>query len=156
MKDLLQATLILCLAWTVGAAFQGCNTGTYISSAASENVDSSVFPTMSFIIAATLSGITGTSWGTMAIMFPLVLPASHFAGNCDKNIFYGTIAAILSGAIFGDHISPLSDTTIISCISTKCDIWAHVCTQAPYAFLAASIAVRCHVGPDGPLTLFAK
>ncbi len=153
MKDLLQAMLILCLAWAVGLSFLACNTGTFVSSAASQNIKGQAFPALSFCIAAILSGITGTSWGTMAIMFPLVLPASHFAAPCNKNIFYGTIASILSGAIFGDHISPLSDTTIISCIATRCDIWQHVITQAPYAFMAGSVSVSCHVGPDGPLTL---
>ncbi len=150
MKDLLEAMLILSLAWGVGAAFIACNTGTFVSSAAADSIDPSAFPAMSFVIAAVLSGITGTSWGTMAIMFPLVLPASHFADRCNTNIFYGTIASILSGAIFGDHMSPLSDTTIISCIATKCPVWAHVYTQAPYAFLAGAIAVSCHVGSDGP------
>ncbi len=151
MKGILSSMIILVLAWAVGASIQHANTGTFISSAAADGVNPKAFPAMCFCISGILSGITGTSWGTMAIMFPLVLPAAHFAAPCNRTIFYGTIASILSGAIFGDHISPLSDTTIISCVSTKCDVWAHVITQAPYAFLAGGIGVSCcDVGPDGP------
>ncbi len=149
MKGILSSMIILALAWAVGTSFQGCNTSTFISSAASDSIDPRAFPAMSFFISGMLSSITGTSWGTMAVMFPLVLPASHFADRCNQRIFYGTIASILSGAIFGDHNSPLSDTTIISCVSTKCDVWAHVLTQAPYALLAGCISVSCHVGSNG-------
>jgi Na+/H+ antiporter NhaC len=85
----------------------------------------------------------------MAILFPLILPAAHSAAPCNLDVFYGTIASILSGAVFGDHCSPISDTTILSAIACRCDLGAHVKTQAPYALLCGLIGILFGELPTG-------
>ena len=77
----------------------------------SEGLSSSLapgaFPTVSFIIAGLLAVLTGTSWGTMAVMFPVIVPAAHAAAPCNGEVFYGTVGGVLAGAVFGDHCSPM-------------------------------------------------
>lgn len=92
---------------------------------------------------------TGSSWGTMTIMFPLVLVPAYDASNGDPGIFYGVIAAILAGAVAGDHASPISDTTILSAMSSGCEVIQHVKTQGPYAVTVALWSILVGTLPVG-------
>ncbi len=119
VKHLMQPIFIVIMAWTVGEAFVRCGTGSFISLLLRSKIDARAYPTLTFLASAALSGVTGTSWGTMSIMFPLVLPMVHSAAPCNRVIFYGTISSILSGSVFGDHCSPISDTTVLSAASCR-------------------------------------
>ena len=111
-----------------------------------------MLPTLSFVIAIFIAFSTGTSWGTMTIMFPLVLVPSYNASNGDPVIFYGVTAGILAGAVAGDHASPISDTTILSSMASECQILQHVKTQAPYAIVVAIWSILVGTIPSGRAT----
>lgn len=149
MGNIMDAALTLILAWAIGDAFTECQTGTYISLALKQSIPKGLFPTLTFGLASILSLVTGTSWGTMAILFPIVTPAVHAAAPCDAVLFSGTIAGILAGAVFGDHCSPISDTTLLASIACQCPLPAHVITQAPYAVLTGIAAVLFGTLPVG-------
>ncbi|EGD79341.1 Na+/H+ antiporter family protein [Salpingoeca rosetta] len=137
VRSLTFAVLVLLLAWAVGSAFTLCGTATFISASLAGSVQAGAYPALTFLLSGVLAFVTGSSWGTMGIVFPLILPAAHQAAPCDRTVVYGTISSILAGAVFGDHCSPISDTTILSSIACRCNLTAHVVTQAPYALLAA-------------------
>ena len=149
MGNIMDAAITLILAWAIGDAFTECQTGTYISLALKQSIPKGLFPTLTFGLASLLSLVTGTSWGTMAILFPIVMPAVHAAAPCDGVLFSGTIAGILAGAVFGDHCSPISDTTLLASIACQCPLPAHVITQAPYAVLTGIAAVLFGTLPVG-------
>lgn len=149
IKNLVDAMLILILAWTVGDSFTKCGTGVYISSALSDNLDAGAYPAVTFVISGILALVTGSSWGTMSIMFPLILPAAHYADPCNTRVFYGTISSILAGAVFGDHCSPISDTTVLSAVACRCPLINHVKTQFPYALLVGCMGVLVGDLPTG-------
>ena len=151
IKNLVDALLILILAWTVGDSFTKCGTGIYISSALSDNLDAGAYPAVTFVISGILALVTGSSWGTMSIMFPLILPAAHYADPCNKRVFYGTISSILAGAVFGDHCSPISDTTVLSAVASRCPLINHVRSQFPYALLVGTLGVLIGDLPTGLL-----
>jgi Na+/H+ antiporter NhaC len=90
-----------------------------------------------FLLASLISFATGTSWGTFSIMIPVAVP---MAVALDANVALA-IGAVISGGVFGDHCSPISDTTIISSLAAECDVVEHVNTQLPYALLSAGIAL---------------
>ena len=136
VRSLTFAVLILLLAWSVGAAFTMCGTAEFVSASLAGSVSAGAYPALTFMLSGLLAFVTGSSWGTMGIVFPLILPAAHRAAPCNERVFYGTVASILAGAVFGDHCSPISDTTILSSIACRCNLTAHVITQAPYAVLA--------------------
>lgn len=100
-------------------------------------------PLLTFVTGAAISFATGTSWGTMGILFPLAVPAAAAAG-ADDRLLWVTVAAVFSGAVFGDHCSPFSDTTVVSAASCGVETHDHVRTQMPYALIAAAVA--CLVG----------
>lgn len=101
--------------------------------------DTSVaLPSLVFIISMIISFATGTSWGTMAIVIPLALP---LAKAIEPNVLLPTLGSVLAGAIFGDHCSPISDTTIMSAMAAAGDLMDHVKTQLPYAITAAIVSM---------------
>ena len=105
--------------------------------AAQAGLPSEALPALLFILAAITSFATGTSWGTWAIMMPIALPMVHVIGlNAPL-----TVAAVLGGGLFGDHSSPISDSTIISSMAGGTDHIDHVRTQLPYALLGAALSV---------------
>jgi hypothetical protein len=91
----------------------------------------------------------GTSWGTMSILFPLILVPTWQASGGDATIFYATTAGVLSGSVAGDHISPISDTTVLSALACDCQLLSHVSTQAPYAILVIMVSVILGTVPIG-------
>ena len=148
MQSMLIAIVILILAWGLGGVTQELGTGAYLSSLLQDTLPLSLLPGLVFFIAAVTAFSTGTSWGTMAILFPVVVPLSiamgagvGFAGGENYGILLGAISSVMAGAVFGDHCSPISDTTVLSSMSSACDLIDHVRTQLPYALLVAAVAM---------------
>lgn len=148
MQSMLIAVVILILAWGLGGVTQEIGTGTYLSSLLQDSLPLSLLPGLVFFIAAVTAFSTGTSWGTMAILFPVVVPLSiamgagvGFAGGENYGILLGAISSVMAGAVFGDHCSPISDTTVLSSMSSACDLIDHVRTQLPYALVVAVVAM---------------
>jgi len=134
--------LILLLAWSLKSVCDDLNTGEYIVTLLSPHLSPLWFPAILFFIAATTAFGTGTSWGTMSILIPIAIPIAY---TLDEHT-YGLVTiiclgAVLDGAIFGDHCSPISDTTIMSSIAAQCDHIHHVQTQVPYSLFVAIIAL---------------
>lgn len=148
MQSMLMAVIILILAWGLGGVTQEIGTGSYLASLLEDSLPLSLLPGLVFFIAAITAFSTGTSWGTMAILFPVVVPLSiamgagvGFAGGENYGILLGAISSVMAGAVFGDHCSPISDTTVLSSMSSACDLIDHVRTQLPYALVVAGVAM---------------
>ncbi len=148
LKSMLLAVLILTLAWSIGAVTEELRTADFLVQALKGTLSPYWLPVLTFGIASIMAFATGTSWGTMAIMMPIVIPLS-FALTLDAgfdqvqvtNILYGTISSVLAGAVFGDHCSPISDTTILSSMASASDHIDHVRTQLPYALVIAFVGM---------------
>lgn len=130
--------LVLLHAWAIGAVCTDLHTGESIALLISQGLPDVLVPVVTFLAAALVSFMTGTSWGTMAILVPAAVPLGHATG--DPALLVLTVAAVLDGAIFGDHCSPISDTTIMSATCSGCSNLTHVRTQLPYALLAMVFA----------------
>jgi Na+/H+ antiporter NhaC len=150
MRAMIIAMLILALAWSLGSVTEQIGTALYLAQVLSHRVAIHLLPVMVFATAAAMSFATGTSWGTMAILLPLGIPLTvALGGNAGLapggaehyTILLGTISSVLAGAIFGDHCSPISDTTILSSTASGCDHVDHVRTQLPYALLVAVVGM---------------
>ena len=148
MQSMLMAIIILVLAWGLGGITGEVGTGTYLASLLEDSLPLALLPGVVFFIAAVTAFSTGTSWGTMAILFPVVIPLAvamgagvGFAGGEHYTILLGSISSVMAGAVFGDHCSPISDTTVLSSMSSACDLIDHVRTQLPYALVVAVVAL---------------
>jgi Na+/H+ antiporter NhaC len=141
MRAMLPACLILVLAWSLGAVCRDVGTAPYVVSLVGDGLPPALLPTVVFLTAAVVSFATGTSWGTMAILFPVVVPLAHALGGGEGPIMMGAMGSILAGAVFGDHCSPISDTTVLSSVASSCDHIDHVRTQLPYALVVGAVAV---------------
>ena len=144
LKGSLLPVSILFLAWALKNSFDDLYLGQFLIASFGETLSPLWYPIIVFIIAAIVSFGTGTSWGTMSLLIPISVP---LAFSLDQGA-YGlitilTLAAVLDGAIFGDHCSPVSDTTIMSSIACASDHLHHVRTQLPYALTVAAVAVAC-------------
>lgn len=155
-KAMVPALIILILAWSIGDICEKLRTADVVVDLATGNLSARLVPTVAFLIAAFLGFSTGTSWGTMAILMPIViplatqLPASAGLGEATSAaIFLASVASVLSGSVFGDHCSPISDTTIMSSMASGADHVDHVRTQLPYALAAGSIAILFGTLPAG-------
>jgi Na+/H+ antiporter NhaC len=140
IRSMFLAVLILTLAWSIGAVTSEIRTADYIISLISDSIDPRFLPVIVFIVCGVTSFATGTSWGTMAIMFPIVIPLSAAVTGMDNYspadthlILVGVVSSVLAGCVWGDHCSPISDTTILSSIASGCDHIDHVRTQLTYA-----------------------
>lgn len=148
MKAMVTAMVILVMAWSLGQVTADLGTAQFLAQALSDAVPLALIPVLVFVIAAAIAFATGTSWATMAILIPLVIPltvtlggAENFAVGGGYSILLGSISSVLAGAIFGDHCSPISDTTVLSSTAAACDHVDHVRTQLPYALLVAVVAM---------------
>ena len=121
--------VILLLAWSLGDVCELLGTGRYVAGFFDRGLDLHLLPAIVFVLGAVFSLSTGSSWGTFALLMPIAVPVAHEAGAP----LFVTIAAVLSGGVFGDHCSPVSDTTILSSMATGCDHADHVNTQLMYA-----------------------
>ena len=157
VKAMIMAALILTLAWAIGTICTDIQTANYVISITEGLLSPHWLPTLTFIIAGIIAFATGTSWGTMAILAPLVIPLAHQLPTLDtsisittaNSIFLSSIAAILAGATFGDHCSPISDTTIMSSMASGADHIDHVRTQLTYALLVAGLSIFLGYIPTG-------
>ena len=139
---LLFAIVILFGAWMIGAVCEQARTAEYLVALTSGVVTPLLLPVLLFGAACLVSFATGTSWGTMAILIPTAVPiAFELDGTAYGMTTILTVAAVLDGAIFGDHCSPISDTTIMSSVGSACNHMAHVRTQLPYSLLVGVLAV---------------
>ena len=135
---------ILLLAWGLKASCDRLLTGQFLAAMLGDVVSPLWFPLLVFVCASITSFATGTSWGTMAILIPTAIPvAFSLDGGSYGLTTILCLGAVLDGAIFGDHCSPLSDTTILSSIASSCDPLHHVRTQLPYSLTVAGIALCC-------------
>ncbi len=132
------AIVILILAWAIKEVCADAGTSTYLTAALSPLISPGLLPLLIFLLAALVAFSIGTSWTTMAILIPTVVPLAHAVGGLPLTIL--AAAAVLDGAIFGDHCSPISDTTVMASIASSCDHLDHVKTQLPYALTTMSVA----------------
>ncbi len=154
VQSMLLACIILVLAWSISNVTTELMTADYLISIVSDAINPRFLPVIVFIVCAFISFATGTSWGTMAIVMPIVIPLASllsdnfgFAGDDKLIIIHGVISSVLTGSVFGDHCSPIADTTILSSIASKCNHIDHVRTQLPYAML---VGIVCMAAGDIP------
>jgi len=148
-KLMITAVLILTLAWSLAMLTEHIKTAEFISGSLIDlNLSPFLIPGLAFVLAALVAFSTGSSWGTMAILYPLMLPATWLiaeqAGlNYDESmsIFHNVVSVILAGSVMGDHCSPISDTTIMSSLASQCNHIDHVRTQLPYAISVGAVSV---------------
>jgi Na+/H+ antiporter NhaC len=148
MRSMVLAMVILVLAWSLGHTAEVLGTAQFISSVIEGNIPVGLLPVLVFAVAAAISFATGTSWGTMAILLPLVIPlgaeltvGAGLQADGHYTILLGVVSSVLAGSIFGDHCSPISDTTVMSSMASACDHLDHVRTQLPYAVIVAATAM---------------
>ncbi|MCA9606183.1 MAG: hypothetical protein KC619_11340 [Myxococcales bacterium] len=141
VRSIALAVMILVLAWSLGQVCGHLHTAQFVISAIGEHLPPTMLSAAVFVIAAIVSFATGTSWGTMGILFPLVVPLAHELAPEDPTIVLGSVASILSGSVWGDHCSPISDTTIMSSMASSCDHVDHVRTQLPYALAVGGVSL---------------
>lgn len=154
MNQMFLPALILVFAWMLNGIIKELGTAQYLAGLLGPDFPAAWLPALIFLLSATVSFSTGTSWGTMAIIMPLAIPlcvtiTDHHAGQVAHPALVASIGAVLAGAVFGDHCSPLSDTTVVSAFSSECDVMAHVRTQLPYALVAAAVALTAGYLPAG-------
>ncbi|UCH83373.1 MAG: Na+/H+ antiporter NhaC family protein [Candidatus Latescibacterota bacterium] len=156
VRSMVFAIIILVLAWCIGSVCTDLRTPDYLVAKVSGLITPGLLPTIIFIIAAAISFSTGTSWGTMTILTPISIPLvvkiaeiNAVAPGTQEAILLSSIAAILAGSVFGDHCSPISDTTIMSSMASAADHIDHVRTQLPYAASVAFVVVLVGYLPSG-------
>lgn len=156
LKSMTIAMIILVLAWSLTSICMELKTASFVAFITKDLLSAHLLPLMTFVIAAFIGFATGTSWGTMGILVPIVLPLSlqlaevqGLPGIIAESVFLSTVAAVLSGSVFGDHCSPISDTTIMSSMASGSDHIDHVRTQLPYAALAGVTACIMGYLPAG-------
>lgn len=145
------AVLVLVLAWAIGKVMGDLRAGQYVASLLGTALPAWTLPAITFLLAALMALATGTSWGTMAILFPIVVPvvSAHQGAAGFEALLIGTSSAVLAGAVFGDHCSPISDTTVLSSIASAADHVDHTRTQAPYALVCAGASIGIGYVPLG-------
>ena len=155
-RAMLYAIFILVLAWALSGVTDVLGTADYLVSLVGDRLHPGLLPALVFVVAAATAFSTGSSWVTMGILLPLMVPlawalmaASGMNGAEHLPILYATVAAVMGGAVWGDHCSPISDTTILSSMASQCDHIEHVRTQLPYALSAGVIAIVFGALPAG-------
>jgi Na+/H+ antiporter NhaC len=148
VRAMLMAMIILILAWSLGEVTDILKTADFLVSILGDTIPVFILPTMVFVLAAATAFATGSSWGAMGILTPLAMPLTWAvmvsqgqAGPEHMHILYSSISAILAGSVWGDHCSPISDTTILSSLASGCDHIEHVRTQLPYAITVGGTSI---------------
>ncbi len=161
VQGALQVAPALVILWLASAlrratAAEALDTGGYLAGLLQAHLALPWLPTVVFLLAAAVSFATGTSWGTMGILMPLVIQTAHAmlgattgAVSPEDPVFLGAVAGVLAGSIFGDHCSPISDTTVLSSLASGCPHMEHVWTQLPYAVVVAVVSVVLGTLPAG-------
>lgn len=147
-KTMLTAMIILVLAWSLSEVTVDLHTADYLTNSISGNFSPYALPLTTFILAALVSFSTGSSWGTMAILYPMMMPLSWSVCMAEGMelestllIFFNVISCVLAGSVLGDHCSPISDTTILSSLASSCNHIEHVRSQMPYAITVGLISL---------------
>lgn len=154
-KSMLNAVLILTMAWSIALVTKDMHTAEFVSQLLLKwSLSPAFVPALTFALACFIGFSTGTSWGTMAILYPLILPASWLlcqeqglSVDASMPLFYNVVASVMAGSVMGDHCSPISDTTIMSSMASGCNHLSHVSTQMPYALTVGSVALVVGVAP---------
>lgn len=148
VQSMLIAIIVLLFAWSLGSICKELHTADYLTSLLMGKLSPRLLPVITFVLAAIISFATGTSYGTMGILIPLVVPITfrlctgvNIMGEELDLLLLGVVSSVLAGSIFGDHCSPISDTTIMSSMASSSDHVDHVKTQIPYAILVAIVGV---------------
>ena len=156
LRATLLGVVVLVLAWSMADVTNALDAKGYLISILGDTLPLAFVPAIVFLLAAITAFATGTSWGTMGILLPLVLPltwaimtVSGVADASGMHIMHSSVACVLAGAVWGDHCSPISDTTVLSSIASGCDHIEHVRTQMPYALLVGAVAVAFGTIPSG-------
>jgi Na+/H+ antiporter NhaC len=156
LRATLFGMIILVLAWSLSDVTAALNTAGYLVTLLAGSLPVVMVPAIVFVLAAITAFTTGTSWGTMAILMPLVVPLAWavmgmhgIADPSGMHILYSTISACLAGAVWGDHCSPISDTTVLSSVASGCNHIEHVRTQLPYALAVGLVALLFGTIPGG-------
>lgn len=154
-KVMFNAVLILTMAWSIALVTKHMHTAEFVSAILLKlSLSPYIIPALTFLLAALIGFSTGTSWGTMAILYPLILPASWMlcqnqglGVDATMPLFYSVVASVMAGSVMGDHCSPISDTTIMSSMASGCNHLQHVKTQMPYALTVGAMALFIGVLP---------
>ncbi len=140
LRSMIKAMIVLILAWSVGTVAQELGTSAFLVQALGDTLPAWTLPAIVFLLAAGTGFGIGSSWGAMGILIPLVVPltwavmsAQGLTGPEHMHLLYSAIASVLAGSVWGDHCSPISDTTVLSSLASGCDHVEHVRTQLPYA-----------------------
>jgi len=154
MRQMFLPVLILVFAFTLSSVIRELETANWLVRVMEGNFPVAALPAVVFLLAAVMSFSVGSSWGTMGLLTPLCIPIAGALTGLESGVAPGpvmiaTIGAVLAGAVFGDHCSPISDTTIVSAFASGCGVVEHVRTQIPYALLGAGIAVFLGYLPAG-------
>jgi len=149
---MLPALVILTLAWSLAAVTEDLHTATFITEALQGNIAPVLLPALIFVLAAFISFSTGSSWSTMAILYPIAIPttwavATEAGFDVDHSyaLLLNVVSTVLAASVLGDHCSPISDTTILSSLASNCDHLAHVKTQMPYALTVGAMALTANI-----------
>jgi len=148
MKSIVVTGVILLLAWSLGGVIKELGTADYLVTLLKNSIPKFILPTIIFVLSAIISFATGTSYGTMSILMPLTIPLA-WAIHADMDYVVICTSGVLTGAIFGDHCSPISDTTILSSMGTSCNLIDHVRTQIYYTLYVALISIFICYLPAG-------
>ncbi|MGL4451311.1 MAG: Na+/H+ antiporter NhaC family protein [Sarcina sp.] len=148
-KSLLITGVILLLAWSLSSVLKELGTAAYLVEILSGSVPAFILPSLIFILGSIIAFSTGTAYGTMGILMPLAIPLANTISGGDMNLIIVATSAVLTGAIFGDHCSPISDTTILSSTGASCDHIEHVRTQLWYALFVAAVTILFGYIPAG-------
>ena len=140
-KAMLPIAAILLFAFSIGEVTVKMGTGPYLAGFAHAFLHPVLLPAGIFLLSAVIAFATGTSWGTFSIMIPIAVTMAAGMGPAAEGLMPLAIAAVISGGVFGDHASPISDTTIIAAMAAGCDLIAHVRTQLPWALRAAALSL---------------
>lgn len=149
LKSLLITGVILLLAWSLSSSIKELGTSHYLVGLLQDTVPTFLLPSLIFLLGSVISFATGTSYGTMGILMPLAVPLGYAIGGGDPQFMVACAGAVLTGAIFGDHCSPISDTTILSSMGAACDHMDHTKTQIPYAMAIGGAAILFGYIPVG-------
>ena len=148
MKTLIITGAILILAWSLGSVIKEVGTAHYLVEILQGAIPAFLLPSLIFILGAVISFSTGTAYGTMTILMPLAIPLAYSI-NPEMSFVVVSVSAVLTGAIFGDQCSPISDTTILSSMAAGCNHIEHVKTQIWYSLFVASITILFGYIPAG-------
>jgi Na+/H+ antiporter NhaC len=149
-KTMMPALLILVLAWSLALTTEQLHTADFLSASLKDALNPYWMPVLIFVLAALISFSTGSSWSTMAILYPIAIPltwticqTNGLDAGISTEILLNVIAGVLGASVLGDHCSPISDTTILSSLASDCNHIDHVRTQLPYALTVGLVSMSC-------------